>query len=97
MLFMVIERFRNRDPKPVYRRLRERGRLMPQGLRFVDSWVEPNFERCFQLMETEDPRLLQRWVASWTDLMEFEILPVVHSKDTRQDVEASLDTERTGG
>ena len=94
---MVIERFRNRDPKPVYRRLRERGRLMPQGLRFVDSWVEPNFERCFQLMETEDPRLLQRWVASWTDLMEFEIPPVVHSKDTRQDVEASLDTERTGG
>jgi len=93
MLFMVIERFRNRDPKPVYRRLREGGRLMPQGLRFVDSWVEPGFERCFQLMETDDPRLLQRWVASWTDLMEFEILPVVHSKDTRQDVEALLDAE----
>lgn len=88
---MVIERFRNRDPKPVYRRLRERGRLMPEGLRFVDSWVEPSFERCFQLMETEDARLLQRWVASWTDLMEFEILPVVQSKDTRQDVDALLD------
>jgi len=88
---MVIERFRNRDPKPVYRRLRERGRLMPEGLRFVDSWVDPSFERCFQLMETEDARLLQKWVASWTDLMEFEILPVVQSKDTRQDVDALLD------
>ena len=88
---MVIERFRNRDPKPVYRRLRERGRQMPEGLRFVDSWVEPNFERCFQLMETSDARLLQQWVACWTDLMEFEILPVVHSRDTRMDVEGSLD------
>jgi hypothetical protein len=91
MLFMVVERFRNRDTKPIYRRLREQGRQMPEGLRFVDSWVEPSFERCFQLMETGDARILQNWVASWTDLMEFEILPVVHSKDTRQDVEASLD------
>ena len=93
MLFMVIERFRNRDPKPIYRRLRERGRQMPVGLEFIDSWVEPSFERCFQLMETDDARLLQKWVASWADLMEFEILPVVHSKDTRQDVEALLDSE----
>jgi Protein of unknown function (DUF3303) len=91
MLFMVIERFRNRDPKPVYRRLRECGRQMPVGLEFVDSWVEPSFERCFQLMETADARLLQKWVASWNDLVEFEILPVVHSKHTRQDVEALLD------
>jgi len=91
MLFMVIERFRNRDPQPVYRRLRERGRMMPVGLEFVESWVEPNFERCFQLMETDDARLLQQWAAAWTDLMEFEILPVVHSKHTREDVEATLD------
>jgi hypothetical protein len=91
MLFMVIERFRNRDPRPVYQRLRDRGRQMPEGLRFVDSWVEPGFERCFQLMETGDARLLQKWVAGWTDLMEFEILPVVHSKDTREDVDALLD------
>jgi hypothetical protein len=91
MLFLVIERFRNRDPRPVYQRLRDRGRQMPEGLRFVDSWVEPSFERCFQLMETGDARLLQKWVAGWTDLMEFEILPVVHSKDTREDVDALLD------
>jgi hypothetical protein len=93
MLFMVIERFRNRDPKPIYRRLRESGRQMPEGLKFVDSWVEPSFERCFQLVETEDARLLQRWVASWRDLVDFEILPVVPSKETRQDVEAELDAE----
>jgi hypothetical protein len=91
MLFMVIERFRNRDPKPIYRRLRDGGRKMPAGLKFIDSWVEPNFDRCFQLMETDDARLLQRWVACWTDLMEFEILPVVRSADTRQDVEDLLD------
>jgi hypothetical protein len=90
MLFMVIERFRNRDPKPAYRRLREEGRKMPSGLKFIESWVEPSFDRCFQLMETDDARLLQRWVASWTDLMEFEILPVVRSVDTRQDVEELL-------
>ena len=93
MLFMVIERFRNRDPKPIYRRLQESGRQMPAGLKFVDSWVEPSFERCFQLMETEDARLLQRWVAGWSDLVEFEILPVVPSKETRQDVETMLDAE----
>jgi len=89
----VIERFRNRDAKPVYRRLRDLGRQMPVGLEFIDSWVEPNFERCFQLMETDDPSLLQKWVAAWGDLVEFEILPVVHSKDTRQVVDALLDVE----
>jgi hypothetical protein len=93
MLFMVIERFRNRDAKPVYRRLRDLGRQMPVGLEFIDSWVEPNFERCFQLMETDDPSLLQKWVAAWGDLVDFEILPVVHSKDTRQVVDALLDVE----
>jgi hypothetical protein len=93
MLFMVIERFRNRDAKPVYRRLRDHGRQMPMGLEYIDSWVEPNFDRCFQLMETDDPSLLQKWVAAWGDLVEFEILPVVHSKDTRQVVDALLDVE----
>jgi hypothetical protein len=57
MLFMVIERFRNRDPKPIYRRLRDQGREMPDGLKYVDSWIEPSFERCFQLMECDDARL----------------------------------------
>ena len=83
MLFMVVERFRNRDPKPIYRRLAERGRQMPDGLKYIDSWIEPNFDRCFQLMEADDLTLFQKWIAGWSDLMEFEIVPVVPSKDTR--------------
>ena len=80
---MVIERFRNRDPRPIYARLAERGRMMPDGLEYVDSWIEPNFDRCFQLRRTSDATLFQRWIAEWTDLMEFEIVPVVTSKETR--------------
>ena len=85
---MVVERFKNRDAKPVYRRLQESGRHMPEGLRYLDSWIEPNFDRCFQLMETDDLRLLQSWILHWNDLMDFEIVPVVPSKDTRATVEA---------
>jgi hypothetical protein len=90
MLFMIVERFKNRDAKPIYRRLRDSGRQMPDGLRYIDSWVEPNFDRCFQLMETSDPRLLQEWILRWNDLMEFEIVPVVPSKETRATVEELL-------
>jgi Protein of unknown function (DUF3303) len=90
MLFMVIERFRNRDAQPIYRRLRDKGRSMPDGLKYIDSWVEPNLDRCFQLMETEDARLLQQWVAAWTDLMEFEIVPVVHANETRTMIESLI-------
>ena len=88
MLFMVIERFR-RDPKPIYR-LRDRGRQMPDGLKYVDSWIDPTFERCFQLMECGDARLLQEWIVYWSDLMDFEIVPVVPSKDTREIVAPHL-------
>ena len=89
MLFMVIERFKGRNPKPIYKRLRESGRHMPDGLKYIDSWIEPNFDRCFQLMETDDLRLLQQWVLGWNDLMDFEFVPVVPSKHTREMVEAS--------
>jgi hypothetical protein len=86
MLFMVIERFRSRDPRPIYQRLAEAGRQMPDGLKYIDSWIEANFDRCFQLMETDDPSTFQRWILSWTDLVEFEIVPVVPSKQTREAV-----------
>src|SRR5262245_14173445 len=92
MLFMVIERFRNRDARPIYQRLRESGRCMPDGLKYIDSWVEPNFDRCFQLMETDDALLLQEWVARWSDLVEFEIVPVAHAKRTREMIERMLDS-----
>jgi uncharacterized protein DUF3303 len=80
---MVVERFKGRDPKPIYRRLRDEGRRMPDGLTYVGSWIEANFDRCWQLMECEDARLLQQWVSGWSDLIEFEIVPVVPSADVR--------------
>jgi hypothetical protein len=82
MLFMVVERFKNRDAVAVYRRFRDQGRMAPQGLRYVGSWIEANFDRCFQLMECDDPRLFQEWVARWGDLADFEIVPVVPSAET---------------
>jgi hypothetical protein len=91
MLFMVIERFRDDDMVPVYRRLRETGRQLPEGLSFVDSWVEPSFARCFQLMRCDDPLLLQQWVLGWRGTgVTFEIVPVVASAQTREIVEAHL-------
>jgi len=84
MLFMIIERFKDRDPFPIYARLRERGRSMPTGIRYVDSWIEANFDRCFQLMECDDLLLLQRWILEWRDLMEFEVVPVSPSKAVRE-------------
>jgi len=82
MLFMVIESYRNQDAKAVYRRFRDKGRMMPDGLTFVGSWVSADLGRCFQLMEADDVTLLQRWVAEWSDLVAFEIVPVVSGKDT---------------
>jgi len=82
MLFMVIERFRNQDALAVYRRFREKGRQMPDGLAFVGSWVSADVGRCFQLMECDDVTLLQRWVAAWSELIEFEIVPVAPGEDT---------------
>lgn len=84
MLFMVIETFRDNDMIPVYERVRDRGRMLPEGLTYVDSWVEPNFARCFQLMECDDLRLLQEWVLQWRGCgVSFEIVPVVTSAETR--------------
>ena len=90
MLFMVIERFRNRDAVAVYRRHREQGRMLPEGLRYVESWVEPDFDRCFQLMECDDPQLFRQWTARWDDLVEFEVVPVVTSKEAAEAISTRL-------
>jgi hypothetical protein len=87
---MVVEHFRHRDAKAVYRRFRDEGRGAPEGLRYVGSWIETNFDRCFQLMECDDARLLQQWVAFWSDLADFEIVPVVPSAETRETIEPLL-------
>ncbi|HMN29410.1 MAG TPA: DUF3303 family protein, partial [Caldilineaceae bacterium] len=91
-LFMIIERFKENDMLPIYKRVRDEGRLLPAGLRYVDSWIEPNFSRCFQLMECDDLRLLQEWTLHWRGSgATFEIVPVVSRKETRQVVAPFLD------
>jgi hypothetical protein len=82
MLFMVVERFRDQNGKAVYQRFREKGRMAADGLTFAGSWVEASLDRCFQLMECDDVTLLQRFVAAWSDLAAFEIVPVVPGKET---------------
>jgi len=97
MLFMVIERFRDDDMVPVYRRLNESGRTLPEGLEHLDSWVEPNFSRCFQLMRCDDLRLIQAWILQWRGLgVTFEIVPVVASAETRAVVEPHLGGREPG-
>jgi hypothetical protein len=91
-LHMVIEHFRNGDPKPVYERFRERGRLAPPGLTYVASWVTEDLAHCYQVMGSEDPALLEDWMAEWADLVEFEVLPVITSAEARERAVA-----RTGG
>jgi hypothetical protein len=88
MVFMVIERFKNRDPGPIYRRVRENGRMLPEGLKYVASWVEENFDRCFQVMECDDPKLFEQWTSKWSDLVEFEIVRVSSSQEAAQKFES---------
>jgi hypothetical protein len=77
---MVIERFR-RGAAPVYERAAEHGRLLPAGLEYMDSWIDERLDRCFQLMETDDPGLFEPWIAAWSDLAVFEVVPVVDSAE----------------
>jgi hypothetical protein len=90
MLYMIVEHFKNQDALPVYRRFRERGRLAPQGLSYLSSWVDERFHRCFQLMETDDRNLLDQWIANWNDIVDFEVFPVMTSQEATAKVAPSL-------
>lgn len=90
MLYMVIEQFKNGDPVPVYRRFRDQGRMVPDGLEYVSSWVDTNLERCFQIMETSNPDLIDDWVTNWNDLVDFEIVPIVPSATAAEAVKPRL-------
>lgn len=81
MLYMVIEHFRGGDARPVYRRFAERGRLAPEGLTYVSSWVTDDLRRCYQVMECADRALLEQWMDAWRDLVDFEVVPVVTSAE----------------
>lgn len=90
MLYLVIEHFRDGNAIPVYRRFRDRGRMTPEGLDYVSSWVDTRMRRCFQIMETSDASLIDEWTAHWSDLVDFEIVPVMTSADAMQAVESKL-------
>ncbi len=81
MLYMVIEDFRDGDAAPVYRRLRDSGRMMPEGLTYVSSWITSDLKRCYQVMECEDRALLDEWMSSWEGLIRFEVVSVITSAD----------------
>jgi Protein of unknown function (DUF3303) len=81
MLYVIVETFRGGDAVPVYRRFRDRGRLAPDGLRYIGSWVSVDFRRCFQVMECDDAAVLRQWIAQWEDLIAFEVIPVRTSAD----------------
>ncbi len=90
MLYMIVERFKNQDPVPVYRRFRERGRLAPEGLQYLSSWVDEKLETCFQLMETADRKLVDDWIANWSDLVEFEVYPAITSQEATERISSCL-------
>jgi hypothetical protein len=87
---MIVEHFNNQDPVPVYSRFRDQGRMLPQGLQYVSSWVDETLERCFQLMETDDRKLLDEWIARWSDLARFEVYPVISSSEAAEKVSPRL-------
>ena len=89
-LYMVIEHFKGGDAAPVYRRFRDRGRLAPEGLSYVSSWVDAKLERCYQLMETENPALLDQWIANWSDIIDFEVHPVISSTEAAERIATRL-------
>jgi hypothetical protein len=80
MLYLIVENFKNGDPIPVYRRFRDRGRLAPEGLRYIASWVDERLERCFQVMEASSSELIDQWMAHWNDIVDFEVVPVISSE-----------------
>lgn len=92
MQYMVVEHFRNGDPRPVYARFGAQGRLAPEGLVYIDSWVTSDLTRCYQVMECDDRSLLDAWIGAWADLVDFEVFPVIRSAEAaRRVAERGLD------
>ena len=90
MLYMVVEKYKTPGAIEIYRRARTQGRLMPDGLEYVSSWVDLDFTACFQLMKTEDAKLFDHWIAHWKDLVDFEVIPVRTSSEAMQNIAPRL-------
>ena len=88
--YMIVEHFKNGDAVSVYRRFRDHGRMAPEGLAYVSSWVDEKFQRCYQLMETHDRGALDEWMSHWNDLVGFEVYPVMTSKDAAEKIAPKL-------
>ena len=89
-LYMIVEHFKNKDAAAVYRRFRDKGRMAPEGLTYVSSWVDENLERSYQVMETDDRQSLELWMANWRDLVEFEVYPVITSQEAAERIRRRL-------
>ena len=96
MLYMIVERFRNGDPLPVYGRFREHGRMAPEGLQYLSSWVDEKLETCFQLMEAADVNHVNEWIAHWNDIVDFEVYPVISSQEAADRLLARSNTKDSG-
>jgi hypothetical protein len=90
MLYMIVEHFKNRDALPVYRRFRDQGRLAPEGLSYISSWVDESLQRCFQIMEAHDRNLLDQWIANWSDIVDFEVFPIMTSQEALEKITPHL-------
>ena len=90
MLYMVIEKYRNGDPVPVYLRFRQQGRLMPAGVEYRGSWITEDLGRCYQVMECGDRTLLDQWISNWDDIVDFEVVPVISSAEAQAAVAPRL-------
>jgi hypothetical protein len=90
MHFLVIEHFHDGDPVPVYQRFRAQGRLMPEGLQYVSSWITEDLTRCYQVMEAPDRGLLDEWMGHWSDLVAFEVMPVLSSVQVQERLRPQL-------
>lgn len=90
MLYMIVEHFKNQDALPVYRRFREEGRLAPEGLTYISSWVDTSMHHCFQIMETDDRTLIDAWIANWQDIVDFQVFPIITSKEATEKISPYL-------
>lgn len=88
MLYMIIETFRNGDPRPIYSRYAEKGRMAPEGLEYVSSWIDESLKTCYQVMQAEDRSLIDEWIAKWDDIVSFEVVPVITSPEAVERVAA---------